>query len=62
VSLPACPTCNKAVEDPNNPFRPFCSERCKLVDLGRWLGEQYRVPTKEKPPDTNHMRNAEDDD
>jgi endogenous inhibitor of DNA gyrase (YacG/DUF329 family) len=28
----------------NNPYRPFCSERCKLIDLGAWLGEQYRIP------------------
>jgi endogenous inhibitor of DNA gyrase (YacG/DUF329 family) len=30
------------------PFRPFCSERCKLVDLGRWLNEEYRI-TEEVP-------------
>ena len=30
---------------PENPWAPFCSERCKLVDLGKWLGEEYRVPT-----------------
>ena len=28
----------------NNPWRPFCSERCKLIDLSKWLGEEYRVP------------------
>lgn len=39
-----CPTCNKQVEWQDNPFRPFCSERCKLVDLSKWVSEEYRVP------------------
>ncbi|HET9623287.1 MAG TPA: DNA gyrase inhibitor YacG [Kofleriaceae bacterium] len=41
-----CPTCRKPVmKDPAAPNKlfPFCSERCHLVDLGRWLGEEYRV-------------------
>jgi endogenous inhibitor of DNA gyrase (YacG/DUF329 family) len=29
---------------PANPFRPFCSERCRMTDLGQWAGESYRVP------------------
>ena len=40
---PACPICGKPVE-PEEPARPFCSRRCKMVDLGRWFGEAYRVP------------------
>lgn len=39
-----CPKCSKPVEWKDNPFRPFCSERCKLVDLGRWVSEEYSVP------------------
>jgi len=41
-----CPTCrNKVTKDPARPNKlfPFCSERCHLVDLGRWLGEEYRI-------------------
>ena len=39
-----CPTCRGvAVKDGNKVF-PFCSERCQLVDLGRWLTEEYRIP------------------
>ena len=38
-----CPTCNKEIPQ-ENPYRPFCSERCKLVDLGKWVSEEYRVP------------------
>lgn len=41
-----CPTCNREVEWQDNPFRPFCSERCKLVDFGKWISEEYRVPGK----------------
>ncbi len=36
-----CPTCKKKVEWEGNPYRPFCSERCKLIDLGKWLDEEY---------------------
>jgi len=51
-----CPTCNKPVEITGNPFRPFCSERCKLIDLGKWAGGQFRIPKREfededEPPD-----------
>jgi endogenous inhibitor of DNA gyrase (YacG/DUF329 family) len=39
-----CPTCGKPVQWQDNPFRPFCSERCKLIDLGCWVNEEYTVP------------------
>jgi uncharacterized protein len=39
-----CVTCGKPTERrPANRFYPFCSHRCRLVDLGKWLGEEYRV-------------------
>lgn len=42
----ACPSCKKATSySPDNPFRPFCSQRCKLIDLGLWASEQYAIPT-----------------
>jgi len=44
-----CPTCNRQVEWQDNPYRPFCSERCKLLDLGKWVSEEYRVPGKPVP-------------
>jgi uncharacterized protein len=47
-----CPTCNKRVEWDDNPFRPFCSERCKLIDLGRWVSDEYRVPGKPVTPES----------
>jgi uncharacterized protein len=40
-----CPHCGApAPFSPSNPWRPFCSERCKLIDLGNWANERYRVP------------------
>jgi endogenous inhibitor of DNA gyrase (YacG/DUF329 family) len=39
-----CPTCRKAVEWKDNPWRPFCSERCKLIDFDKWTSDEYRVP------------------
>jgi len=46
----ACPTCAAEVAwTPEAKFRPFCSERCKLIDLGAWATEAYRVPVKEEP-------------
>ncbi|HEV7472773.1 MAG TPA: DNA gyrase inhibitor YacG [Pyrinomonadaceae bacterium] len=39
-----CPTCERQVQWQDNPYRPFCSERCQLVDLGKWVSEEYRVP------------------
>ena len=44
-----CPTCNKQVDWQDNPFRPFCSERCKLVDLSKWVSEEYSVPGQPVP-------------
>ena len=39
-----CLTCDKPIECNDNPYRPFCSERCKLIDLGCWVSEEYSVP------------------
>ena len=39
-----CPTCRRLTPWDGNSFRPFCSERCKLRDLGNWASEGYRVP------------------
>lgn len=41
---PRCPSCGQPVEWEGNPDRPFCSERCRVVDLGSWADERYRVP------------------
>ena len=39
-----CPNCGKPVEWQDNPYRPFCSEHCKLIDLSRWVNDEYSVP------------------
>ncbi len=40
-----CPICKKpAAAAENNPAYPFCGPRCKLIDLGRWLGDKYQIP------------------
>ena len=45
----SCPRCAKPVRwGPDSPFRPFCSERCKMIDLGAWASEEYRVAVKGK--------------
>jgi endogenous inhibitor of DNA gyrase (YacG/DUF329 family) len=53
---PRCPSCRVPVRWDDNPHRPFCSERCRLADLGGWMMEQYRIPGP--PPDPA----ADDDD
>lgn len=48
-----CPVCKRVTFSRGNPYRPFCSERCQLLDLDNWLSERYRVSTpiesREKP-------------
>ncbi len=45
VSIVACPTCKKPVRwVPEEKFKPFCSERCKLIDLGDWATEAHKIP------------------
>ncbi len=46
--LKPCPVCRKPA-DPR--FRPFCSARCRQVDLGRWLAGDYAIPAEEPLPD-----------
>lgn len=38
-----CPVCKNKTTWEENPWRPFCSERCKLVDLGKWVLEEYKI-------------------
>jgi endogenous inhibitor of DNA gyrase (YacG/DUF329 family) len=42
-----CPQCSTVFLYYNSEFRPFCCERCKMIDLGHWFEESYRVPDKE---------------
>jgi endogenous inhibitor of DNA gyrase (YacG/DUF329 family) len=48
----ACPNCGATVAwTVASRWRPFCSERCKTIDLGAWATESYRIPTAEPEPD-----------
>jgi len=45
-----CPTCGKTLAwDETNPSRPFCSQRCKLIDLGEWASETHRITGESIP-------------
>ena len=52
-----CPTCRKETPWDDNPHRPFCSDRCKTIDLGGWVEERYRIPSEE-----NDLNLLDDDD
>jgi endogenous inhibitor of DNA gyrase (YacG/DUF329 family) len=68
-----CPICNKSVEEPQQPTGsvasraptpspfPFCSDRCKLIDLGRWLDGRYQVPVVEEDGDEGSLHLSADD-
>jgi uncharacterized protein len=59
--LVTCPQCGKSVAwSAANRFRPFCSERCKMIDLGAWATESYRIPVAddEDAPDENEERSS----
>ncbi|MDX2469107.1 MAG: DNA gyrase inhibitor YacG [SAR324 cluster bacterium] len=48
-----CPTCKEPTFWEDNPYRPFCSERCKQVDLGNWADGSYSLPSEEESPSIN---------
>lgn len=66
-----CPNCKKKFTYYSSEFRPFCTERCRLIDLGQWLNESYTVPAVKMTPeeeeqlerliDENSERPGEDD-
>ena len=54
--LVACPTCKKLIEySINNKFRPFCCERCQMIDLGDWANENFKIPDKKILDDINEI-------
>ncbi len=50
MPLVKCPRCGQPAGWKDNPARPFCSERCKLIDFGAWANEEYSVPAEEIAP------------
>lgn len=55
-----CPICKRLVAEgrPANPDAPFCSARCRAVDLGRWLGGEYRIAAHDDVPDEDDVAQA----
>jgi len=52
VRVVSCPQCGKPARwDLSNSFRPFCCERCRLIDLGAWASENYRIPVADPVED-----------
>jgi endogenous inhibitor of DNA gyrase (YacG/DUF329 family) len=52
VPVVSCPSCAATVVwTAASRWKPFCSERCKLIDLGQWATEKYRVPAEQAPDD-----------
>jgi hypothetical protein len=47
-----CPTCRRPVEwSAESVYRPFCSDRCRLIDLGAWFSEQHKIPEEPDAPE-----------
>ncbi len=44
-----CPRCGELTTWEGNEYRPFCSDRCKLIDLGAWASGEYKLPTEDAP-------------
>ncbi|HQY76770.1 MAG TPA: DNA gyrase inhibitor YacG [Rhodoferax sp.] len=58
VRIVRCPACGgDSIYSSTNTYRPFCSERCKNMDLGAWASESFRLPT-EAPPDDQPFGDA----
>ena len=57
-----CPICGKTNDYFAEPLGPFCSARCKLVDLGKWLGEEYRVSEPLEPKHFEEFDDSSGDD
>ncbi len=58
-----CPTCQQSVVwDPKNKFRPFCCERCKLIDLGEWANEERAIPGEQVSPQEMQPKGYQFDD
>lgn len=56
----SCPHCGKPVAwAPESKWRPFCSERCRLVDLGQWFSEEHAIPGEEADPEATFVDDAE---
>ena len=56
-----CPTCDKEFNYYSSEYRPFCCEKCRMIDLGHWFKESYKVPEKDSNPGENQEENHIDE-
>jgi uncharacterized protein len=57
-----CPTCRRNVEwSEAQPYRPFCSDRCRLIDLGAWVSEQHKIPDESAAQDGAFQNESSDE-
>lgn len=62
MPLVRCPICRKMFDSALTPAMPFCSERCRLIDLGHWLHEEYGIPVEPDDGDEESELNFRDDE
>lgn len=59
MTVVKCPRCEREVVYEGNEFRPFCSERCKLIDFGAWADEEYSLPVESATPSEEEIAEIE---
>jgi uncharacterized protein len=59
MPLVKCPSCGREIEYAGNEFRPFCSERCKLLDFGAWAEGEYALPAENTPLSEEDLQQIE---
>ena len=58
IAMPHCPVCQREFQPDDGPAMPFCSERCRMIDLGRWLDEKFGIPVE---PEEGEVREPQPD-
>ena len=62
MALVRCPICGKRFDSSHSTWLPFCGERCRRIDLGRWLGEEYSLPVERPDDDDSQERDQTPED
>jgi endogenous inhibitor of DNA gyrase (YacG/DUF329 family) len=62
MPLVRCPICRKRFDGGQSAPLPFCSERCRRIDLGRWLGEEYSMPVDRHDEDPDSAEHGDEED
>jgi endogenous inhibitor of DNA gyrase (YacG/DUF329 family) len=56
-----CPICERQFDPAESPAMPFCSQRCRQIDLGRWLREAYSIPVERDPEEEGAEQRPRDE-